>query len=113
VLPTGDAFLPAGAANQYQSIWNDAGGSFVGLSSKFDGVQSGVYWSGTEYAPNPSLAWSFGTFDGSRFNFGKSSELYAVAVLPGDVAVVPEPQGVALAMAALGVLAVVRRRRPR
>jgi hypothetical protein len=113
VLPTGDGVQPAGAANQYLSIWNDAGGSLSGLSSKFDGVRSGIFWSGTEYAPFPSDAWFFFTFDGGQVYGDKNNGSYAVAVLPGDVAAVPEPQTVALLMMGLGVLTLVRRRRPR
>ena len=79
----------------------------------FSNVQSFGYWSGTEYAPDPSLAWFFSPFDGSQSIFGKSFVLYAVAVRPGDVAApVPEPQTLALALLALGATVVARRRRP-
>jgi len=91
VLPTGNGSVTAGAQNQYLSIFNQAASSFAGLSAQFDGVQSGDYWSGTEYAPNPDGAWVFRTFDGAQGLVGKNDALYAVAVRPGDVAAaVPE-----------------------
>jgi len=34
----------------------------------FTNMQSYYYWSGTEYAPNPSNAWYFGTYDGYQSN---------------------------------------------
>ncbi len=79
----------------------------------FSNVQSFVYWSGTEYAPSPSFAWTFLTGDG-RQGFGdKDVALFAVAVRPGDVAAaVPEPQSLALVLLALGAAVAVRRKRP-
>ena len=79
----------------------------------FTDVRSVGYWSGTEYAPNPDLAWVFSTFVGFQNFDVKDSALYAVAVRPGDVAAsVPEPQTLALALLALGAMVVARRRRP-
>ena len=79
----------------------------------FSNVQSDVYWSGTEYAPGPDLAWLFDTDVGSQNRVGKVNALYAVAVRPGDVAAsVPEPQTLALALLALGAAVVARRKRP-
>ena len=79
----------------------------------FSNVQSDFYWSGTEYAPNPTLAWNFFTHVGFQNDFVKASALYAVAVRPGDVAAsVLEPQTLALALLALGPTVVARRRRP-
>ena len=46
-------------------------------------MQSNDYWSGTEYAPDPSNAWNFNTNDGNQNNDDKSNALYAVAVRPG------------------------------
>ena len=98
-----------------ESVLNQAGDTAEQIANLalFSNVQSLVYWSGTEYAPNPNLAWLFSTFFGSQNDVGKSSPLYAVAVRPGDVAAsVPEPQTLALALLALGATLVARRRRP-
>jgi hypothetical protein len=78
----------------------------------FSNVQSYVYWSGTEYAPEPSIAWNFGTGGGTQSSINKSLAMYAVAVRRGDVtASVPEPQTLALVLLALGATVVGRRRR--
>jgi hypothetical protein len=47
-------------------------------------VQSNNYWSGTEYAPNPSNAWNFNTNDGNQNNNDKTNSFYALAVRPGE-----------------------------
>jgi len=79
----------------------------------FNNVQSSDYWSGTKYSPSPDLAWFFRTSVGFQYNVGKANALYAVAVRPGDVAAIPEPQTYALLLAGLGAVVVaVRRRRP-
>ena len=57
----------------------------------FTNIQSSVYWSGTEYALNPNVAWSFGTSNGIQVNDVKVNNFYAWAVRSGDVAAVPEP----------------------
>ena len=75
----------------------------------FTNVQSFVYWSGTEYAPNTDFAWLFITDFGGQSNGVKNSNNYAWAVRDGDVAAVPEP-GV-LAMFGLGLLGLAVRRR--
>ncbi|MGZ8218628.1 Lcl domain-containing protein [Methylomagnum sp.] len=60
--------------------------------AKFTNIQSYLYWSGTEYAPDPIDAWSFDTYVGFQGRDGKLFELYAWAVRSGDVAAaVPEP----------------------
>lgn len=80
----------------------------------FRNVQSGAYWSGTEYAPDSANAWGFSTGVGDQLADRKFLPLYAVAVRPGDVtASVPEPQTLALALLALGATVVARRRRSR
>jgi len=78
----------------------------------FSNVQSNVYWSGTEYAPVPGEAWYFGTSAGFQGGAGYFA-LYAVAVRPGDVAAVPEPQPITMLLAGLGALLGAVRRRTR
>ncbi len=109
----GDWRLPE--IGEYLDLWTDpdVGSSLSGLESKFTGVQSGDYWSGTEYAPDPYYAWYFSTVFGRQYGGGKDDALYAVAVRPGDVAApVPEPETLALVLLALGATVVARRRRP-
>ena len=99
-----------------ESVLNQVGDTAEQIANLalFSNVQSFVYWSGTEYAPSPDVAWNFRTGDGSQNGGDKFNALYAVAVRPGDVAAsVPEPQTLALALLALGATVVVRRRRSR
>jgi len=119
--PCGPAFNCSGSEMGhmfYNEFGATAGNSILSGSNAanlalFMNVQSNIYWSGTEYAPNPDLAWGFRTVFGSQGLDFKTSALYAVAVRPGDVAAsVPEPQTLALVLLALGATMVVRRRRP-
>jgi hypothetical protein len=83
-------------------------------SNPFKNVQSVGYWSGSAepHAPNPVSAWLVSPIDGSQtITVFEAYSLYAVAVRPGDVAAIPEPQSVALVLFGLGALAVVLRRR--
>ena len=57
----------------------------------FTNVQSYVYWSGSEYAPDPGGAWLFSTGYGYQDDLSKGNQFYAWAVRPGDVAAVPVP----------------------
>jgi hypothetical protein len=64
----------------------------------FQNLMPFYYWSGTEYAANPSNAWFFAFFDGEVAQYGKSNFRAAIAVRSGDVpqleitpTVVPEP----------------------
>jgi hypothetical protein len=85
----------AGGANPNSTLDN------VGPFTNF---QSQLYWSGTEYAPNPSGAWGFRTYDGHQFVYDEASSIYALAVSPGDVAAVPEAETYALMLAGLGLI---------
>jgi hypothetical protein len=77
----------------------------------FSNLQSNPYWSGTEYAPNTSNAWLFYFSDGTQVNQSKDLNfMYAWAVRPGDVAVVPIPRAVWLFISALSFLSYYRRK---
>ena len=98
-----------------ESVLNQVGDTAEQIANLalFSNVQSYYYWSGTAYAPNPDLAWRFGTQNGRQNLSDEDKALYASAVRPGDVAAaVPEPQTLALALLALGATVVARRRRP-
>jgi len=68
----------------------------------FTNLQDYVYWSGTEYAPNPGYAWLFNTYNGIQHSSGKAGQYYGWAVRPGQVAAAPLP-GTAVLMA-LGLM---------
>ena len=74
----------------YTELGNSAGGPLTNKGA-FLNLQTGLYWSGTEYGPDD--AWPFYTIDGlqSLGESGKYRSYYGIAVRPGDVAVVPEP----------------------
>jgi len=79
----------------------------------FSNLQYSFYWSGTEFAPNPTSAWDF-NFNGNQSAINKNFQLFAWAVRPGDVAAVPEPASLALVGTVVGGLLGVgwgRRRR--
>ena len=76
----------------------------------FKNLLSNSYWSGTAYAPSPDDAWYFDTYNGYQDTNNKINYLYALAVRPGDVAAVPEPGTVALFLAGLAGVMVMRRR---
>ena len=85
--------------------------SFLNL---FSNLQSDVYWSGTEYAPDSAnKAWVFGfLYGGQDPDFKYSSNLYALAVRPGDIAAVPVPAAVwLLSSGLLGLLGIAKRRK--
>ncbi len=78
--------------------------------SPFSNVQPGVYWSGTEYAPDTSVAWDFNFHNGNQSFTNKTVAWYAWAVRPGDIALVPVPGAVWLFGSALGVMGWMRRK---
>jgi len=79
-------------------------------TGNFQNLQYYPYWSGTEYAPIPSgFAWYFHTSRGEQLAQNKNVPKYAMAVRPGDVPAIPEPQTYALMLAGLGALALARR----
>ena len=93
----------------YTALGNAAGGPLTNIGP-FKNLQSSDYWTGTEYAPSPDLAWYFRTANGGQNAFGENYGFYALAVRPGDVAAVPEPGTVALLLSGLAGVLVMRRR---
>jgi hypothetical protein len=77
----------------------------------FINLQSYVYWSGLEFAPNTGSAWFFYTFNGYQYANYKDYDFYAWAVRPGDVVAVPEADTWAMLLAGLGLVGVAARRR--
>jgi len=79
----------------------------------FTNVQPFAYWSGTEYAPNPIIAWYFDNSIGRQANAQKNDFfLSAVAVRSGDVvAPVPLPAAGWLLLAGVGALSALKLRR--
>jgi len=76
--------------------WYDTSGNPQtggGLSNKgpFLNLQPVTYWSGTQYYMDSSYAWDFDFNGGYQGLCIKDRCHYALAVRPGDVAVVPEP----------------------
>lgn len=96
----------AGGANPNSTL--DNAGPFINF-------RSGSYWSGTEYAKDPSGAWNFNTSIGYQdfYNHKTALSSYSLAVRDGDVAVspIPEPETYAMMLAGLGLLGVMARRR--
>jgi hypothetical protein len=90
-----------------QSISTATGAGLVNLNL-FTNVQSNSYWSGTEFAPRPTLAWSFTTTFGEQLDNNKNGTAYVWAVRDGDVAAVPAPG--TLAILGLGLLGLVVRK---
>jgi len=54
------------------------------LSADFTNLQNYVYWSGTEYAPNPNNAWNFNTDNGNQNNDNKDNQNYGWAARPRE-----------------------------
>ncbi len=78
----------------------------------FSNIQSGIYWSATEYAPSPTSAWVFSMdFGNQGFNV-KTVTNYAWAVQSGDVSAVPVPAAAWLFVSGLvGLVGFARRKR--
>jgi hypothetical protein len=76
-------------------------------------VANPTRWSGTEYALEPLNAYAFRFNDGFQVVTQKINGMSAMAVRPGDVPVVPEPETYDLMLAGLAGLALATRRRQR
>ena len=75
-------------------------------------IPNGGYWTTTVFVGDPSKQWDFAPPYGFSSQTPADLSLFAVAVRSGDtVNDVPEPETLALTLAALGALALVRPRR--
>lgn len=97
------------------SPYPQAGWGLV-TTSPFINLQPDRYWSSTEYAdPNGTVGvygWTFNFNAGDQGGEGKEWPCcYALAVRPGDVAAVPEPETYAMMLAGLGLIGGIARRR--
>ena len=109
-------FPPAASSSQlaelfYTELSGTAGSSMP--TGPFSNVKSTWYWSGTEYASDPNLAWVFDTNYGNQYGDNKPLQFYAWAVSPGQVtaaAAVPEPGIISLMLVGLISLTTKRRR---
>ena len=104
-------FNELGNKAYYDASGHPQAGYGVTNAGPFQNLQSSIYWSGTEYAPNTSGAWGFSTDGGVQGGSNKTYSFYAWAVRPGDVAAVPLP-GAAwlLGSGLLGLIGLARRR---
>lgn len=87
-------------------------------TAPFNNFQDNWYWSGTEYAPDPSYAWHFHAYYGYQYYDFKDVQLHVWAVRPGDVAPAPAARSIptvsAWGLGMLGLLlTLVARRRLR
>lgn len=81
-------------------------------SGNFQNLQHYGYWSGTE-GPRRNAAKFDMSIGYQSYAYQVGSWFYAMAVRPGDVPSVPEPESLALMLAGLTALTVAVRRRPR
>lgn len=83
--------------------------------SLFQNFQDYNYWSATGNANDVNLAWNFtflgGTQSASYPAGYKPTTFFALAVRPGDVAAVPEPEAWVLMLSGLALVSAVAKRR--
>lgn len=112
--PCGPAYDCTGSemGNLFYNVLGNSAGSLTD-TGPFSNVQSGSYWSSTEYAPNTASAWYFNFLNGYQpLNISKDASLYAWAVHDGKVGAVPVPAAVWLfGSGLLGLIGLGRQRR--
>lgn len=92
----------------YGELDNVAGTDWTN-TAPFENVQMHIYWL-QEPGEDPETAWSF-TPNGLQVpDYASWNHFYAVAVRPGDVAAVPEPETCALFLGGLALLVGLKRR---
>lgn len=80
--------------------------------SLFKNLASSQYWSGTPYTGGLyRYAWAFDFGTGYQYQATYDISFYALAVHPGDIAAVPEPESYAMMLAGLALVSVVAGRR--
>lgn len=89
-----------------QPVWG------LSNSGSFQNLESDAYWSSLPYVLDPDWVWIFSIGAGVQTaGSGQYNGHYALAVHPGDVAAIPEPQTYALML--MGLSALVLRRKSR
>ena len=92
--------------NLFYNVLGNTAGS-LSNTGPFSNVQSGEYWSSTEYAPNAGNAWRFFFDDGYQNDGFKILGNYGWAVQSGDVGAAVVPVPAALWLFGSGLLALV------
>jgi Protein of unknown function (DUF1566) len=94
-----------------KASYNTSGVSQTGAgltnTGPFSNLQSGYYWSGTEYATGNSYAWYFNAINGNQNFNDKTVGLYAWAVHQGNVGVSTVPVPAAVWLFGSGLLGLV------
>lgn len=102
----------------YSELGGTAGQSILTSAdpdlAKFTNLQDDAYWSATVYAADTSLAWNFSFKQGGQMADSKNvNDIFALAVVSGDVgiAAIPEPETYAMMLAGLGLVGFMAGRR--